>query len=221
VDKDIIERFPPLQHLSESQIVALTEIVFGPDCPTTQADIGFVFGGSHPGLWKTSIHAFRSHLIPRFIVTGCGIGRKHKHPDWFYGETPEARVIANKMIEAGVPEGVITIEDKSNNSLENVLFGIQHIDLTAISTILAISKSYATGRQLRTLRRHLLKDIHIQTLSFPADIADVNSVDRNNWARHPISIRFVLGEYSRNIRYGEQGDIVPVTPVPGVQISGC
>lgn len=213
------EQFPPLQDLSESQIQSLTDIVFGPDCTPKNADLGFVFGGSHPGLWETSIQAFQSQLVLQFIVTGCGQGRKHRHSAWVYGETPEARVIAQKMIEAGVPETAIAVEEKSNNTLENVLFGIERIDFNHVSSILAISKSYATGRQLRTLRRHLPHDIRVASLSFPADIADVISVDRNNWFCNPISIRFVLGEYARNIRYSDQGDIVPVNPVPGVRIS--
>lgn len=215
---DMTERFPPIQDLSSSQTQALTKIVFGPESEPRPADIGFVFGGSHPGLWQTAIWAFRQKLVLEFVVTGRGLGRKSRHTAWTFGERPEAIVIADQMIRSGVPSTVITIEDQSNNTLENVLFAIQRVDLTRFASILAISKSYSTGRQVRTLRKNLPARVEIFSLSFPAEIEGVGPIDRYNWMKHPLSIRFVLGEYARNILFGEKGDIVAVDPVPGVRV---
>ena len=69
------------------------------------------FGGSHPGLWQTAIWAYRQQLVPEFVVTGRGLGGKHRHPAWTYGEIPEVVVIAEQMALGGVPRAVITVED--------------------------------------------------------------------------------------------------------------
>ena len=215
----MITPLPPYILLAPDQVDALTELVFGPTSIPQPADVGFVFGGTHPGLWETAIELYRAEYLQRFIVTGHSDGSGLHHPAWDYPpETPEACIIAELLVQAGVPREDIVIEDRSTNSLENVLFAMKLVDFNQYRSMLAITKSYATGRQLRTLKRHIPSSTTVFSVSFAAEAhnAGAGTVHRDNWTETELRVRIVLAAYQRIMKYGALGHIVPADPIRGV-----
>jgi len=215
----MIEPLPPYFTLTTDQKRALTELVFGPVSRPQPADVGFVFGGVHPGLWQTPISLYQSGIVRRFILTGNSDGSGLRHPGWTHSaDTPESHAIAEHLVDAGIPESSLIIEDRSTNSLENVLFAMDKIDFSQFTSVLAITKSYATGRQLRTLTRYLPQDTAVFSVSFPAEGYNLGpgTIDRENWTETEPRVRLVLGAYRRIMKYGLLGHIVPADPIPGV-----
>ena len=216
----MLKPLPPYIELTPDQTEALTELVFGPVSRPVPADVGFVFGGTHPGLWETAISLYRAGVLRRFILTGNSDGSGLHHPDWTHSSaTPESHAIAEHLVDAGIPDSSLMIEDRSTNSLENVLYAMDMADFSKFGSALAITRSYATGRQLRTLRRYLSESTAVHSVSFAAEghsSVGPGAIDRNNWTETEPRVRLVLAQYRRIMAYGLLGHIVPAAPIPGV-----
>jgi uncharacterized SAM-binding protein YcdF (DUF218 family) len=115
-----------------------------------------------------------------------------------------------KLIILGVPEQKIIMEDRSTDSLENILFAKDMYDFSKVKKLAFICKSYAAGRQLRTLQMHLPSSISL--LAYPFDTSPWKNrvISRYNWMDEQDSRSYVYGEYLRILHYGEKGDIVPL-----------
>ncbi len=157
--KKRIPKFPKVPQLNSDKISQITKDIFINESMSPKiSDVIFVFGGSHPGLWEKSYEAYNKGLGKKIITTGGKKPNVKRHPSWNYDDMAEAEVIANNLIELGVPERDILIEDKSIHSLENILFGMKKINLQNIKRILFVCKSYASGRQYRTMRKNIPDD---------------------------------------------------------------
>jgi uncharacterized SAM-binding protein YcdF (DUF218 family) len=202
----------PLDDLSPALIDEITEIVFGPQTKAPEpCDIIFVFGGSHPGLWEKASEAYFAGLGKDILVTGGYRPTAQRHPSWRYGTTPEAHVIRRKLIELGVPQEIISFEDRSTNTLENVLFGMQAYDFSRINSILAVCKCYAVGRQCRTLQEHLAPDVKVIPYAFDTTIGSTDVfVTRETWINNKVSRVFILTQLVKIIYYGRQGHLKQV-----------
>lgn len=155
----MIAKEPNTPNFTADQIRELTEIVFLEKKQPSPCDAIFVFGGTHSGHWEKAIEAYKKGLGNKFIVTG-GFNSKVK----IY----ESREIVKHLVEAGIPERDIFFEDKSSNTLENVLFAKEVFNFKAINTVLFICKSYAAGSQYRTLVQHLPRHLEFVKYSFDA-----------------------------------------------------
>ena len=198
-----IPKEPPVPALTDEQIAVMTEAAFMEEViDTPKCDVMFVFSGTHPGHWETAIAAYKDGLAPRIIVTG-GFGK----PD---GRDPagrsEAEVIAQHLLEAGIPREAMLLETRSRNSLENVLFAKELFDFADIRSILFVCKSHAAGRQYRTLKKHLPPGITYIPATFDTVYNGIR-INRHTWAETEIGRSRVYGEYLRILRYGERGDI--------------
>ncbi len=215
----MMKPLPPYLDLTLDQQHALTELVFGPPSHPVSADVGFVFGGTHPGLWQTAVSMYQAGYVSRFVVTGGLNFSSAYHAGWTYGpDVPESHGIAEQMNRLGVPASAILTEDRSTNTLENVLFALEVADFTQFRSILAITKSYGTGRQLRTLRHHIPNTIAVHSVSFPTEGYNLGPglIDRDNWTDTELRVRLVLGAYQRIMKYGLAGHLTPADPIPGV-----
>jgi uncharacterized SAM-binding protein YcdF (DUF218 family) len=215
-----IPRFPDAPPLGEEQVAALTRIVFLDEPAEPEAcDLIFVFGGTHPALWRAAAEAYHRGLAPRLLLTG-GV-RPHgarEEAGESAEDMPEARSLAAKLIEAGVPETCLILEERSTNTLENALFAREVFDFDAVGSVLLVCKSYAAGRQYRTLRRHLPAGLRIMLHPFDTTSRDGRLITRHNWAEAAESRARVFGEYLRIVAYGERGDLEPLEePVAGLQ----
>jgi hypothetical protein len=201
-----------LTRLPPEVIDEITSIVFGELTPAVHAcDLIFIFGGSHPGLWETAARAYFDGLGLKIVVTGGHKPGVKPHPNWTDGDTPEAHVIRRELMRLGVPPGVIFIEDRSTNSLENVLFAKEVYDFSTVKRILVVAKTYGMGRQLRTLRKNIAAGIECIPYGFDAHIAGRGPlITRGNWMEIEEGRCFVLVQLEKIWQYGVSGDIEPI-----------
>ncbi|WP_409253890.1 YdcF family protein [Bacillus sp. SCS-153A] len=207
--KPIISKEPEVPNLTVRKIKDLTEIVFGEEKEVIQCEALFLFSGTHPGHWETAAEAYHRGLCRKIIVTGGKSLTGIPHPDWPDKSAKEAEVIISHLLKAGIPKETIVYEDRSTNSLENVLYAKEIFDFSSIHKLIYICKSHASGRQERTLRKHLGDRLDYIPFPFDAEYQGVK-VNRNTWSQTETGRTRVWGEFLRILAYGEKGDIVPL-----------
>ncbi len=190
---------------------ALTSAVFLDEIAPSPCDVLFVFGGTHPGHWQTALRAYRSGYAERIVVTGGVKPGVERHPDWTWGEVPEAHVIVRELLAGGVPEEAIAWEDQSRNSLENTLYARNVFDFRAVHRLMFVGKSLGAGRQQATLLKVLPAGIEVLPYTFDA-VFRGELVSRRNWTDTKVGPARVWGEYLRMRIYGARGDIVDSAP---------
>jgi hypothetical protein len=205
MNHDLIDSIP----LDAALIREVTDIVFGPLIEPIACDVIFILGGRNPGLWEKGAEAYTRGLGKHMVVTG-GYKPTAATPYWKDG-TREAHIIRRELIKLGVPESAIFYEDRSTNSLENVLFAKEAYDFSTVASILAVCKCYGAGRQCRTLKQNLDPGIRITPYPFDTQIRGRGPViTRNNWMNFTESRAFALEQVIKIYRYGQQGDLVPI-----------
>lgn len=208
--------------LSPALIAEITEVLFGPSLEPefyqkeeARCDVIFVFGGSHPGLWEKAAEAYWRGLGREIIVTGGHKINALGHPTRADGDAPEAQVIRRELIRLGVPAERTFCEDRSTNTLENVLFAQQVYDFSRLFSILAVCKSYAVGRQVRTLRWHVDRRVRIIPYPFNTHIGGNGPfVTRQTWMNFPEARTYLLDNLLKIDRYGRQGHLEPAVLSP-------
>ncbi|MET3557944.1 uncharacterized SAM-binding protein YcdF (DUF218 family) [Streptococcus rupicaprae] len=205
----IIPKTPEVPALSEEDITFLTEVTFGDKVPVQACDALFVFGGTHPGHWEKAIEAYQKGLVRKIILTGGVSPTGTPNPDWTHGKEPEADVIKEYLLAAGIPEEVIVLENRSTNTLENVLFAKEIVDFSQIKSLMFVCKSHVTGRQGRTLAKHLPEHLTYVPYTFDASYQG-HVLSWETWMETDIGRSRIWGEYLRIIYYGKKGDILPL-----------
>jgi len=214
----IIPKYPEVPRLTDNQIEELTEIVFCKETEFKNNDVIFVFGTTHPGSYENALQAYKKGLGKEIIISGGTSGSPDKHKDWIYGDKSEARVLFEKLVAHGVPIEKMVIEDKSTNSMENVIFSKEIYDFSKTKSIIFISKNYASGRQLRTLKKYLPNDIHYTAYGYNIYFDDETTFDRHDWMKYDKSKSLVFGEYLRILFYGKLGYIEELSePIKGLE----
>ena len=104
--------------MDQKEIKKITDYIFLKSKPQ-KADLALVFGTRHQEAINKVFELYRNKLVSKILVSG-GINR-------VTGEN-EALEMGNKLIRLGVKKDDLILEDKSTNSLENVLFSKQIID---------------------------------------------------------------------------------------------
>ncbi len=136
-----------------------------------EADLALIFGTRHQEAIDAVYNLYKKNLIPKILVSG-GINR-------VTGDN-EALVISEKLISLGVNEKDIILEDKSTNTLENVLFSKDVIEKTIglnhIKTIIVIVKNYHSRRVLMTLKKHFPNNIKFLVASY-----EIYEFNKDNW----------------------------------------
>jgi uncharacterized SAM-binding protein YcdF (DUF218 family) len=145
-------------------------------------------------------------------VTG-GIAKNPKvpHSTWQQCELPLSRIIAGHLIELGVPAIDIISNEQPENTLEEALCLKEFVSVNSIQSIIVVGKSYAAGRQMRTLQKHLPSEIQLVPYFYDTNLGEGPVVTRDNWMKEARSRSFVFGEYLRIIAYGEKGYLIPLT----------
>ncbi len=134
----IIPKTPDVPELTVEEIHFLTEVTFGEQTSLVPCDALFVFGGTHAGHWEKAIEAYQKGLVKKIIVTGGISPTGTPNPSWVHGKTPEAEVIVECLLAAGIPKENIFYENRSTNTLENVLFAKEIFDFETIESLLFI-----------------------------------------------------------------------------------
>lgn len=199
-----IPREVAVEDLRPEEIEHITQTVFVTSDSHPAADLLFIFGTSSidKGILESLARDCQQGRFPKVLVTGLS-GRR-------YYETGQslASIMRNELITRGVPSDIILVQDKSTNTLEDVMFSLDVLDKHKISpnNIAFLCKAHHSSRCLRTLRKFFL----FQTLSPITYVAEYEGirVSRDNWYQHQVSRGRVYGEYLRIIKYTKRGDIV-------------
>ena len=184
-----------------------------PEISAVRSDLALVFGTRHgvEEFCAALAALWRAQMFPRIIVSG---GQTGEFP------TTEARVIANRLMEFGIPESALLIEPSATNTGENVRFARALAESQLVPeerrSILVIGKICSARRYLMTLRRHWPEP----TIS--AQWINYFSVEKSNWHQNPEFFARVLGEYRKIPSYINSGFLqeieelgsYPTTPDP-------
>lgn len=178
----------------------ITKYIFIDDADT-KGDIAFVFGTWNA--WKESVEKavelYKSGSVPKIIFSG-GVNKKVG--------VIEGKAMAEEAIKLGVSREDILIEDRSANTLENVLFSLDLIDkelgLQNIKVTTAVVKNYHARRALMTLRKHI--PAHVQ-LKASAYISDYYPFTKKNWTESDPGKEKVFEEVEKIKTYLAKGDL--------------
>lgn len=197
-----IPREIAVEDLQPEEIEHITQTVFVAS-EFQPAELLFIFGTStiDNEILKSVARDCLQGRFSKVLVTGLS-GR-------LYDETgkPVARIMRDELIARGVPSDIILVQDRSTNTLEDVVFSLDVLEKHDIfpESIAFLCKAHHSGRCLRTL----IKFFPSQTLSPITYLAEYEGVkvSKADWYKHPVSRGRVYGEYLRIIKYTERGDI--------------
>jgi len=180
----------------------IEKIVFDNDNQELQekCDVGIVFGGISmiPHRIEQAISLYENGLINRILVSG-GIGFLNKDR-----KTPEAIKLKNYLLDKGVSQRDILIEDKSRNTLENILYFLEILksqyDLSYTKLAL-ISSDFHIRRCMQLLGAYY----NIENL-FGSGVKD-GITDFDNWTFSLYGRRIILTEALLLCYYAKQNMI--------------
>lgn len=132
----------------------------------------------------------------------CG-GAIRDFPD---GKCSEAEHMYKAVLELGVVEENVILENSSQNTVENILFALTELQrtfwLNKVHSVLLVTAGYHMRRSLM-VARYLFPE-HINIIPCPAN--DTNT-RRDNWMNTPIGIRRVKDEAMNIVRFVINGVI--------------
>jgi uncharacterized SAM-binding protein YcdF (DUF218 family) len=192
--------------MSADQVAAITSYVdihaAPPDIPTAL----FLFGTNQTAPAAIASARYHQGLAPLIIVTG-GINR--------HNGIVEGREFRRQLVERGVPESVIRVEDTSANTWQNVELSIPYLTeaITAGLPVTAVSKWY----HRRTI--HILRTRFPQIGPFYAigwePIYGGTPVTRTTWLDNTDGRRRVIREWQEVSRRLEDGSLVELSLTDG------
>ena len=126
--------------------------------------------------------------------------------DFSDGKCSEAEQMCKTVLELGVPEKDIILENSSQNTVENIRFALIELErafsLEKVSKVLLVTTAYHMRRSL-AIARYLFPE-HIDVIPCPAN--DTNT-RRYNWMNTPAGVERAKGEAIKIVRYVIDGVI--------------
>ena len=182
--------------MNQKEIKKITDYIFL-ESKSQKTDLALVFGTRHQEAINKVFELYCKELVSQILVSG-GINRVTREN--------EAEKMSNKLIQLGVKKDNIILENKSTNSLENVLFSKQIIDenigFDKIKKIIAVVKHYHSRRALMTLKKHFPKSIKLIPVTYK-----IYGFTKDNWFNSKIGKEKVLSEWNKIQEYLVKGDI--------------
>jgi uncharacterized SAM-binding protein YcdF (DUF218 family) len=178
----------------------ITEYIFIDD-KDPQGSIALVFGTWNARKYSVekAVELYKKGNVPKLVFSG-GYNEK--------AGGAEGEILTEDAIRLGIPSKDILIENRSKNTLENVLFSIDIIDkeigLRNIKSIIAVVKNYHARRVLMTLKKHLPQYIQLKVSSYTSDYY---SFTKDNWHQSDLGKKKVFEEMEKINTYLAKGDI--------------
>jgi len=166
-----------------------------PPLPAQPSTLGFLFGTRHGvDAFCLDTHAlWQAGMFQRLLVSGGPTGGNPQ---------AEALVIAERLVQLGVPASILILETAATNTGENVLLGrakvAETIGLEHIDSLLVIGKVCAMRRYLMTLARHWPEP------RVSAHPVNYFGLPAERWHEHDEFRARVLGEFGKIPGYIEQ-----------------
>jgi len=178
----------------------ITKYIFLDD-KNLESDIAFVFGTGkalRSSVGK-AVLLYRAKTVPKIVFSG-GVNRQTT--------VVEGDAMAEEAMKLGVARKDILVENRSANTLENVLFSIDVIDkemgLQNIKSITAVMKNYHARRALMTLKKHLPQHIRLRAAPYSSDSYPFT---REDWHQSELGRKKVLEEMEKIKTYLAKGDL--------------
>lgn len=182
--------------MKEEEIKKITKYIFL-DSQPGKADLAIVFGNRHQETLEKVFQLYQEGLVPKILISG-GINK-------ITGQN-EAEQMGNNLVAKGVKKEDLILENKSTNTLENVLFSKKIIEQAVgfykIKKIIAVVKHYHSRRTLMTLKKHFPKTVELIPVTY-----DIYGFTKNNWYQSDIGKKKVLTEWEKIPEYLSKGDI--------------
>ncbi|MHC4334566.1 MAG: ElyC/SanA/YdcF family protein [Planctomycetota bacterium] len=168
------------------------------DCP---APCDYIIGfGSHcVAVPRRAAHLFHSGFVPKIVFCGG--------PGGLTGEIQgsEAAWLRDVALREGVPADCISLEERSSNVLENVLFVRTLLldDGVLPERVILVTQNMLQRRVWATWSRHMPE---VQAINCPPMYTFLDHTENREKTREKVDL--CIGEIERLQRYGETGDIV-------------
>lgn len=169
-----------------------------------KADVILVLGSRDTRVAEYAAKLYLDGLAPVILFSGSGDVHNHKPGrERFVGST-EAEVFADIAREMGVPEDVILIENKSQNTGDNYKFALELLKQEGVTTktIIALQKPYMERRTYATGKVHLPNDIELIVTSPPIPVAEYPN-ESNSQDEH--WLHAMVGDLQRIKEYPSKG----------------
>lgn len=184
---------PPDEHVRRVEMELFVKT------PLEPADLLFVFGNRvcEDDYAAVAARMWNGGYFKHVLVTGGEtVGMKPS----------EAKVIARKFVEVGIPDDVILLEERAMNTGENVEFSLPILEaaigLPSIGSVIALGQVCTSRRYLMTLQRHwpeVRKMLHtINWYGHPIE----------EWPDVPFTRQRIMSEWEKQTLYKRQGFIV-------------
>jgi uncharacterized SAM-binding protein YcdF (DUF218 family) len=163
-----------------------------------KSDIIFLFGGPLLEIPRKGLELYRQGFAPRIVATG----HTGTFDDSGWGK-PVADVFTKFLIQHGVDNDFVITQNRSMNTLEDVLFALSMFEDKAIPNHKAIlvSRPIHQRRAYATYKRHAPDTLLINVPCDEPRPTDLSLSDQ------VVVGQRCLQEYERLIRYGEMGDL--------------
>ena len=119
--------------------------------------------------------------------------------DFSVGKCSEAELMYKAVLELGVSEDDIILENSSQNTVENILFALVELQrtfwLNKVRRVLLVTTAYHMRRSL-AIARYLFPS-HIAIVPCPANDSNTR---RDNWMNTPVGIERAKGEAMNIVR---------------------
>lgn len=186
--------YPYDQTMTADDLLSISRYVM-PALPLEPAALGFLFGTRH-GVEEfcRDTHAlWERGMFERLLVSGGATAGQAR---------PEALVIAERLVELGVPASILILECEATNTGENVFLGrrkvAETIGLTQVDSVLVIGKVCALRRYLMTLARHW-PDVQVSAWA-----VNYFGLPAERWHEHAEFRARVLAEFDKIPHYLKQ-----------------
>ena len=164
--------------------------------PAQPSSLGFLFGTRHgvEEFCQETCALWQAGMFRKLLVSG---GATAGNPQ------PEALVIAERLVQLGVPESILILETQATNTGENVILGRRRVgedmDVNQVDSVLVIGKVCAMRRYLMTMARHW------PDVSVSACAVNYFGLPVERWHEHEDFRARVLAEFGKIPGYLERG----------------
>lgn len=184
-------------------ISALTSLCFQEESlePT---DLLFVFGSNvqHREIADIISYMLNAGLVNQVLITG-GVAN---YSGSFYKKEAESELIKSFIPLEKYANKRIYTENKSKNTLENIIEAQKIFSFKNIRSMTFLSHSYASTRASLCLKRFFPSImLHCIPLPLPSDYLKY-PISRQMWSKTDYGRGLVWGEYLRLQTYGQRGD---------------
>lgn len=175
-----------------------------PDVVARPSDIALVFGTRHgvEDFCREIFDLWNRRFFARLVISGgttAGL------------QTVESEVMADRLVQMGLPVEMMTLECRATNTAENVIFSKDLVEETIglgnIKSVLAIGKVCSGRRYLMTLQQHWPE------VKISGYWINYFGVPKDNWHQDDVFRSRVLGEYAKIPLYLERGFIRELDPI--------